>query len=75
VTAMGDGMNEAARIEQSAVNGRVLASKQLIERLDEGDAADLGIDPARITYTALGDLDTATVKTRRDAPGIAVCEL
>ncbi|MGZ4288932.1 MAG: adenylate/guanylate cyclase domain-containing protein [Solirubrobacteraceae bacterium] len=38
VTALGDEVNEAARIEACATEGRTLASKQLIERLDPNDA-------------------------------------
>ncbi len=53
----------------------MLASKALMERLEPDDAAALDLDPDRITYTALGDLDTATEKARRDAPAIAVCEV
>ena len=75
VTALGDEANETARIEACATGGRTLASKSLIERLDRTDAATLGIDPARITYTQLADLDTATDKARRDAPAIAVCHI
>ena len=75
VTALGDEVNEAARIEACASGGRALASKELIERLEPEDAAALDIDPDRITYTALADLDTATEKARRDAPAIAVCDV
>jgi class 3 adenylate cyclase len=75
VTALGDEMNEAARIEVCATGGRVLASKSLIERLDQTDAASLGLDTAHLTYTPLAELATATDKARRDAPSIAVCEL
>ncbi|HMS62094.1 MAG TPA: adenylate/guanylate cyclase domain-containing protein [Solirubrobacteraceae bacterium] len=75
VTALGDEVNEAARIEACATGGRMLASKDLMERLEPGDAAALGLDPDRITYTALGELDSATEKARRDAPAIAVCEV
>ncbi len=75
VTALGDEVNEAARIEACATGGRALASKDLMERLDPDDAAALGLDPDRVTYTALADLDTATEKARRDAPAIAVCEV
>lgn len=75
VTALGDEANEAARIEACATGGRTLASKALIERLDPGDAAAIGIDTAHTTYTLLADLATATDKARRDAPSIAVCEL
>lgn len=75
VTALGDEANEAARIEACATGGRTLASKLLLERLDATDAALLGIDPDRLTYTPLSGLDTATEKARRDAPAIAVCEV
>ncbi len=75
VTALGDEVNEGARIEACASGGRALASKELLERLDREDAATLGIDPDRITYTPLADLLTATEKARRDAPAIAVCEV
>jgi len=75
VTALGDEVNEAARIEACASGGRALASKNLIERLDPEDAAALGLDPDHVTYTALGDLETATEKARRDAPTIPVCEV
>lgn len=63
-------VNEAARIEACATGGRILASKPLIERLDDRTADELGI-----AHTQLADLGTATEKARRDAPAIAVCEL
>ena len=66
VTALGDEVNEAARIEACASGGRALASKELIERLEPGDAEALDLDPDRITYMPLADLDTATEKARRD---------
>ncbi len=75
VTALGDEVNEAARIEACATGGRALASKPLVERLDSRDAGALGLDPDRLTYTSLADLHTATDKARRDAPAIAVCEV
>jgi class 3 adenylate cyclase len=75
VTALGDQMNEAARIEAAATDGAILASKDLMERLEPDDAAALDLDPDRVTYTPLGDLPTATEKARRDAPAIAVCEV
>jgi len=75
VTALGDEVNEAARIEACATGGRALASKTLLERLDAGDAAELGLDPNDVTYTPLADLDSATEKARRDAPSIAVCDI
>lgn len=75
VTALGDEMNEAARIEACATGSRMLVSKSLVERLDPGDAAALGLDPDHVTYTPLAELASATEKARRDAPAIAVCEL
>ena len=75
VTALGDEVNETARIEACATGGRILASKPLVERLSMDDAAALGIDPDGMTYIQLADLTTATDKARRDAPAIAVTEL
>jgi len=75
VTALGDEVNEAARIEACATSGRALASKDLLERLGTEDAAALGLDPDHTAYTALSALPTATEKARRDAPAIAVCEI
>jgi class 3 adenylate cyclase len=75
VTALGDEVNEGARIEACATGGRALASKMLVERLTENDAEAIDIDLDDITYVQLGDLDSATTKARRDAPSIAVCEI
>jgi class 3 adenylate cyclase len=75
VTALGDEVNEAARIEACATGGELLASKDLIERLDAVDTEALGIDQDRVTYAQLADLDTATAKARRDAPSVAVCNI
>jgi class 3 adenylate cyclase len=75
VTALGDEVNEGARIEACATGGRALASKELLERLEPADAAALGLDPDHITYTPLADHPAATEKARRDAPAIAVCEV
>lgn len=73
VTAMGDEVNEAARIEACATGGRTLASKSLVERLSRQDARALGIEG--VSYNLLGDLESATDKARRDAPMISVCEV
>ncbi len=75
VTALGDEVNEGARIEACATGGRTLASKELLERLNTEDAVALDLDPDHITYTPLTDLPTATEKARRDAPAIVVCEV
>jgi class 3 adenylate cyclase len=75
VTAMGDEVNEGARIEACAVGGRTLASKVLIERLDPADARELGLDRDSIEYTALGELPGAPEKARRDAAMLSVAQL
>src|SRR5688500_9016230 len=72
VTALGDQMNEGARIEAAATGGAILASKDLVERLDADDAKATGIDPDAIAYTTLGELAGASDKAVRDAGAIAV---
>jgi class 3 adenylate cyclase len=73
VTALGDEVNEGARIEPCAAGGLRLASKQLIERLGPEDYAALEIDPMRLVYTPLADLEGSPEKARRDAATISVC--
>jgi class 3 adenylate cyclase len=75
VTALGEEINEGARIEACAGGRRALASKALVERPDGADAVALGRDPDRLSYTLVGDLTTATDKAPRDAPSIAVCDV
>ena len=72
VTALGDQMNEGARIEAAARGGAILASKDLVERLDSGDAKVTGLDPDAIAYTPLAELDAASDKVIRDAGAIPV---
>ncbi len=72
VTALGDAMNEAARIEQAATGATVLASKDVIERLDGETARDLDLDPDALAYRPLAELESASVKAVRDAGSIPV---
>ena len=60
VTALGDEVNETARIEACATGGRTLASKSLIERLNPTDAQAIGIEPHP------NDLHTARRTHHRD---------
>lgn len=75
VSALGDAVNECARIAECARDGAVLASKGVIEQLDDADASAVGIDPAKVAYDRLEDLPNASTKARRDAGGIAVTRL
>jgi class 3 adenylate cyclase len=75
VTALGDTVNEAARIQESARDGSVLASKALLERLEGDDARALGVAAERLRYSTLAELPEATDKARRDAGDVAVTTL
>jgi class 3 adenylate cyclase len=72
VTALGDAVNECARIQQTARNGSLLASKPLIERLDVDEARALGLDPMTLSYHTVGELPGVTHKAVRDAGGVPV---
>jgi class 3 adenylate cyclase len=75
ITALGDEVNECARIEQSARDGAIFASKGVIERLTAEDAAAVGIDAPHVTYRALAELEGVDEKARRDAGIVAVAQL
>lgn len=73
VTALGDEVDETARIEACATGGRALGSKALVERVDPGEAEALGL--VHPSFTMLTDLEIATERATRDAPALSVCEL
>lgn len=75
ITALGDEVNEAARIEAVARAGISLASKDLLERLEPDDAAELGIDPEGIAYRTVAELEGSSGKAVRDAGTIPVAEV
>ncbi|MFN8164148.1 MAG: adenylate/guanylate cyclase domain-containing protein [Solirubrobacterales bacterium] len=75
VTALGDQMNECARIETAATGGSILASKEVIERLDAADAAEAGVEPGSVSYQPLGELEGAGTKAIRDAGAIPVAHI
>jgi class 3 adenylate cyclase len=72
VTALGDEVNECARIQESARDGAALASKVLVEHLNDDDAQTLGLDPDGFVYRTVGELPGASQKALRDAGGIPV---
>lgn len=75
VTALGDAVNECARIQEATRDGAIMASKSLIEHLSDEDAAALDLDPDTVLYTTLADLPGAPEKSIRDAGGLAVTPL
>jgi class 3 adenylate cyclase len=75
VTALGDEVNEGARIQQAARDGALLASKALVERLSAEDGRRIGIDPEEVVYTTVAELPGADAKAVRDAGTLPVTEL
>jgi class 3 adenylate cyclase len=75
VTALGEEVNETARIESCATGGLALASKALIEQLSAADAEAVDLTPETLRYTPLAALPHVAAKAARDTPAIAVCEL
>ena len=75
VTALGDEVNECARIQDAAGGDEVLATKALVERLDPDEARGAGVDPDTLEYTLVSELPTVSEKTIRDAGSIAITKL
>jgi class 3 adenylate cyclase len=75
VTALGDAVNECARIQETARDGELLISKALLENLDSDVAAGLGLDPDALSYISISHIAHASEKAIRDAGGVAVTSL
>ncbi|MDP9067894.1 MAG: adenylate/guanylate cyclase domain-containing protein [Actinomycetota bacterium] len=75
VTALGDAVNECARIQECADPHETLASKELIERLSDDDKAALGIDPEKVRYRPVSQLPHVTEKAAAAAGAIPVTTL
>ena len=75
VTALGDSVNECARIQEAASGGALFASKQLVEQLSPEDAAQLGLDVQKLVYSPIAELDNVSPKVSRDAGLIPVTRL
>ena len=75
VTALGDAVNECARIQECAEPHQTLASKELIERLTDDDAAATGIDTEKVRYRPLSQLPAAGEKALVAAGAISVTVL
>lgn len=75
ITALGDAVNECARIEESAHPHETLASKALIEHLSPDDAASLGIDPEKLRYRPLLEIGDPADKAVKVAGTIPVTTL
>lgn len=75
VTALGDEVNEAARLEETSRAGETIASKQLLEQLSPDAAAGLELDLEKVAYRPLAELEGASDKAIRDAGALAVTVL
>ena len=72
VTALGDEVNECARVEECARGGAVLVTKEAMELLDHAALRRLGVGVAQLVYRPLVSMEGAGEKTRRDAASVAV---
>jgi class 3 adenylate cyclase len=75
ITALGDEVNECARIQESAQEGETLVSKAVVEHLSGDDAAGLEIDPDSVLYRTVSELPGASEKAKLDAGTIPVTTL
>ena len=75
VTALGDEVNEAARIQDCAGPHETLVSKQLLEQLTAEDAAALDVMLDRVSYKTIAEIEGVSEAAARDAGAIAVTQV
>lgn len=75
ITALGDSVNECARVQEAAKGGALLASKHFLEHLSERAISDAGLDLDTVIYQALGEVDGVSEKAVRDAGSIPVTRI
>lgn len=72
ITALGDSVNECARIQEAASGGEVLVSKHFLEHMSETAVTDAGLDLDAVVYKALAEVEGVSPKAVRDAGSIPV---
>jgi class 3 adenylate cyclase len=75
VTALGDEVNECARIQETASGGVLLASKSVVEQLSPDDAAALAVDAVEAHYSTVAEMPDVSTKAVRDAGSIPVARV
>ena len=75
ITALGDSVNECARIQEAASVGKVLASKHFVEHLSEDALTGVGLDSDKVVYKILAEVDGIPEKVARDAGSIPVTRI
>lgn len=74
VTALGDEVNECARMQESTREGAVSVSKAFAELLQPDDATALGVDLGAVLYRPLATIPGVSEKAVRDAGTLAVAQ-
>jgi len=75
VSALGDEVNECARLQESTRDRAIAVSKTFAELLPPDDAARLGVDLGSVLYEPLAKLPGVSEKAVRDAGTLAVARL
>jgi class 3 adenylate cyclase len=75
ITALGDSVNECARIQEAARGGQVLASKHFLEHMSETAVAEADLDLGTVVYKTLAEIDGVSQKAARDAGSIPVTRI
>lgn len=75
ITALGDSVNECARVQEAARGGDLLASKHFLEHLSARAISDAGLDLDTVIYKAIAEMDGVSEKAARDAGSIPVTRI
>lgn len=75
ITALGDSVNECARIQEAAKGGQLLASKHFLEHLSSDAVAAAGLDLDSVTYRTIAEIEGVSEKAARDAGSIPVTQI
>ncbi len=75
ITALGDSVNECARIQETARGGVLLASKHFLEHLSGTEVADANLNLDTVTYTTIAEIEGVPEKAARDAGSIPVTRI
>lgn len=75
VTALGDSVNECARVQEAASGGAILASKHFLEHISERAVIDAGLDLNTAVYRTVAEMEGVSEKAARDAGSIPVTRI
>jgi class 3 adenylate cyclase len=75
ITALGDSVNECARIQEAARGGELLASKHFLEHLSGDAIVAAGLNLDTVTYRTIAEIEGVSEKAARDAGLIPVTRI